>query len=139
VYGGTPPLDDAQLSRISQLVYPNEHIQIRRINFSSPGSIDLIGIGAVVGHLKDLFLKLVERRDSKRHRELGVKRAELENEHLRLENARTYVALARDLGYSNTEIRRIVAYVDNKQEPLVQLIDDDKVRTISDLNMTEQD
>jgi hypothetical protein len=36
----------------------------------------------------------------------------LNNERLRLENARTFVALARDLGYTEVEIRRLVAYVD---------------------------
>jgi hypothetical protein len=138
MWGVLPPLDETQLSRISQLIHADEHIQIRRLSFASPGSVDLVGIGAVVGHLKDLILRLIERRDSKQDRALSVERAELENDHLRIENARTFVALARDLGYSDLEIRRMVSYVDNKQEPLVKLVDDDRLQAISDLNITDQ-
>jgi len=39
--------------------------------------------------------------------------------------------LARDLGYSETDVRLLVAHVDNKQEPLVRLIDQQKLRAVS--------
>jgi hypothetical protein len=129
-----PTLDEPHLTRISQVLEPDERLHVRRISYASPGSIDLVGIGAVVGHIKDLVLKLIERHDSKRHRELSDEREALDNERLRLENARTFVALARDLGYSDVEVRRLVSHVDNKQQLLVEAIDDDKLRGISDLN-----
>jgi hypothetical protein len=137
LYTFPPTLDDAQLSRLSQLIDPDERIQIRRITFASPGSIDLIGLGAVIGHLKDFVLGLIERSDSKRRRELRDEREELENERLRLENVRTFVAFARDLGYSEIEIRQLGAYVDEKQESIIQLVKEDKLRGVSDLNRTE--
>jgi hypothetical protein len=116
---------------------PDERLHIRRINYASPGSIDLVGIGAVVGHIKDFAIKLIERHDSKRGRELSDERAALDNERLRLENARTFIALAGDLGYSEIEVRRLVAYVDDKQEPLVRLIEEDKLRGVSDLDTVQ--
>ncbi len=97
----------------------------------APGFADLAGIGTVVGHLKDLIIKLIERRDARRERELGEERAELENEQIRLENARSFVALARDLGYSDTDLRSLAAHVDRKQEPLMHLIEHRKIRAVS--------
>jgi hypothetical protein len=76
----------------------------------------------------------IERHDSKRHHELSDEQEALNNMRLRLENPRAFVALARELGYSELEIRRLVAYVDDRQEPLVRLIEAYKSRGVSDLN-----
>jgi hypothetical protein len=113
-------------------------LQVRRVSYASPGSVDLVGIGAVVGHLKDFVLRMIERHDTKRHRELSDEREALENERLRLENGRTFVTLARDLGYPDAEIRQMVAYVDQRHEPLVQAIEAGRIRSISDLNDSPQ-
>ncbi|MGC8898815.1 MAG: hypothetical protein ACP5ON_11370 [Bacteroidota bacterium] len=130
--GALPPvLDDAQLSRLSQLLEPEERLEVRRISYASPGATDLAGIGTVIGHIKDFILKLIERQDSKRQRELDQERAALENDRIRLENARNFVALARDLGYSETDLRRLVLYVDGKQGTLVRLIAQQKLRGVS--------
>jgi hypothetical protein len=134
-----PTLDEAHLARISQVLEPDERLHVRRVSYASPGSIDLVSIGVVVGHIKDFMIKLIERHDSKRHRELSDEREELDNDRLRLENARTFVALARDLGYTEVEVRRLVAHVDDKQQFLVQVIDDDKLRGVSDLNLSKPD
>lgn len=121
-------LDGAEWAR---LFVPEERLQIRRISYASPGFSDLAGIGTVVGHLKDFILKLVERRDLRTQRELNDERAALENERMRIENARNFVALGKDLGYSEMELRVLVAYVDRKQEPLVRLADKQKLSSVS--------
>lgn len=126
-----PLLDDSQLSRISLLIEPAERLEVRRIRYSSPGVADLAGIGTVVGHLKDFIVRLIERHNSKRQRELGDERAALENDRIRLENARNFVALGRDLGYSETDLRRLVVHVDEKQETVIRLIDQQKLRSAS--------
>lgn len=131
-FGGAPPvLDEAQLSRLSRLFEPEERLEVRRISYASPGFTDLAGVGTVVGHIKDFIIKLLERRDSRRQRELNDERAALENDRIRLENARNFVALGRDLGYSETDLRLLAAHVDKKQEPLVRLIDQQKLRGVS--------
>jgi hypothetical protein len=122
-----PVLDDAQLSRLWQLLDPEERLAVRRINYASPGATDLAGIGTVVGHIKDFILKLIERRDSTRKRQLDEEKAALENDRIRLENARNLVALGRDLGYSESDLRRLVLYVDGKQGTLVPLIEQRKL------------
>jgi hypothetical protein len=137
--GGLPPtLDEAQLSRLWRLFEPEERLEVRSVRYASPGSADLAGLGAVVGHIKDFVFKLIDRRDSRRQRELGDERAALENERIRLENARTFVALARDLGYADTDVRLLVAYVDRKQEPLVRLIEQQKIRGVSAPNSGDE-
>lgn len=133
---GPPTLDEAHLSRLPEVIEPEERLKVRRIEYGSPGVTDLIGIGEVVGHVKDFTLKLIERRDSRRSRELSDERAALENDRLRIENARNFVALGRDLGYSQTELRELAHYVDGKQEPLARLIEGGK---LLDVSSPEQD
>ena len=84
-------------------------------------------------------MKLIERRDLKRQRELSDERAALEIDRLRLENARTFVALARDLGYTDTDLRHLVAHVDEKQEPLVHLVEQQKLRDVSIPDLTDHE
>lgn len=131
-FGGVPPvIDDAQLSRLSRLFAPEERLEVRRIRYASPGFSDLAGVGVVIGHIKEFILKLVERRDSRRQRELNEERASLENDRIRLENARSFVALGRDLGYSESDLRFLMAHVDRKQEPLIRLIEQQKLQGVS--------
>ena len=106
--------------------------------YASPGATDLAGVGTVVGHIKDFILKLIERRDSRRKRELDKERAALENDRIRLENARSFVALGRDLGYSETDLRRLILYVDGKQGTLVSLIEQRKLVGVSMLETPDQ-
>lgn len=129
--GYPPTLDDSLLSRLSRLFEPEERLEIRQIRYASPGYSDLAGLGSVIGHIKDFVIKLLERHDSRRKRELDEERAALENDRIRLENARNFVALARDLGYSDTDVRLLMAHVDKKQEPLIQLVERQKLRGVS--------
>jgi len=92
----------------------------------------------VVGHIKDFILKLIERRDSRRKRELDEERAALENDLIRLENARSFVALGRELGYSETDLRRLILYVDGKQDTLVRFIEQRKLAGVSIADATDQ-
>jgi hypothetical protein len=132
VAGAVPPaLDTTQLQRLPDFFEPDERLEVRRVSYASPGSLDLAGIGAVVEHVKDFVLKLIERRDNKRQRTLSEERASLENDRLRIENARRFVALGKDLGYSDAELRRLVAHVDERQEVLARLVDQQKLRSIS--------
>jgi hypothetical protein len=130
---------EREFVNLAGLVRPEESLDIRRINYASPGFADLTGIGTVVGHLKEFVLKLIERRDLKRQRELSDEKAELENERIRLENIKLYVALARDVGYSDTEVRQLANVVDGRQEILARLIDFQKIRKISSFEPSDSD
>lgn len=126
------PIDEHQVSQLAHLLEPDERLQVRRFRYSSPGFTDLAGIGTVVGHLKDFVVRLIERRDTQRQRALNDERTALENDRIRMENARQFVALGRDLGYSETELRMLAFHIDSKQDTLIRLIDQQKIRTIFD-------
>ena len=131
---GPPPLDETRLARLPQILLPADRLGLHRITYASPGAADLFGIGEVVGHIKDFVLKLIERKDLKRQRKLSDERAELENQGIRIENARNFVALGRDLGYTKTELRRLAAHVDDKQETLFGLIAQQKLLSVSSID-----
>ena len=122
-----PSLDETFTSRASQFIGPRSRLMVRRVEYASPGLADLAGIGAIVGHLKDFVLKLIERHDTKRSRELADEKAEIENQAARIQNAKEFVALAKSLGYANSEIRDLVRSIDDKQEPIVHLISEQKL------------
>lgn len=123
--------DVSQLSRLREYLEPDERLEVRRLSYSSPGASDLAGIGVIVGHVKDFVIKLIDRHDSQRQRELSDERTAVEIERLRIENARNFVALGRELGFSEVEMRKLVAHVDDKQEVLIQLIDQKKLTGVS--------
>lgn len=124
--------DVAQLSCLREYLEPDEMLEIRRVNYASPGATDLAGIGAIVGHIKDFVIKLIERSDTQRQRELNDERAAIELERMRIENARNFVALGRELGFTEVEMRKLVAHVDDKQNILVRLIDQKKITGATD-------
>ena len=96
------------------------------MSYAPPGASDLAGIGVIVGHVKDFMIKLIDRHDTRRQRELNDERAAVEIERMRIENARSFVALGRELGFSESEMRKLAAHVDDKQEELIKLVDQKK-------------
>jgi HAMP domain-containing protein len=106
----------------SDLLEPQERLVVQRVLYGSPGIKDLVGIGEIVGHVKDLLLRVIEYWSTKRQRELENDRKELENQQLQVEIAKGFVGLARELGYSKKEMRQLVGSVVREQRPLIQLV-----------------
>lgn len=123
--------DVSQLSRLCEYLEPDERLEVRRLNYASPGVSDLAGIGVIVGHVKDFVFKLIDRHDTRRLRELNDERTAVEIERLRIENARSFVALGRELGFSESEMRKLAAHVDDKQEVLIRLVNQKKLTGVS--------
>ncbi len=67
---------------------------------------------------------------NRRERDLSNEQSELENEGRRIENARQFVALARDLEYSRGEIRAMVGFVDDRQEIIIEATEADRITGI---------
>ncbi|GIW81202.1 MAG: hypothetical protein KatS3mg105_3009 [Gemmatales bacterium] len=124
-YPWTPgiPADSADLLRLARVVYPNEVLEVRRIRYESPGVTDIAGIGAIVGHIKDFILRIIEYCSQRPQRNLDNARREAEVTAMRIENAQKLVALASDLGYDRAEVRKLVGFVDTKQEVIIQVVD----------------
>lgn len=129
-----PLTDENTMQQLRTFIHEEEALQVRKIEYASPGSIDLAGLGAVMGHIKDLVVKFVDRNDTKRKRHLEDERLSLENERLRIENAREFVALAKDCGYSEVEIRQLVSRVDDVQDPIERLAAQHKLTDVVDVD-----
>ncbi|MGN7100335.1 hypothetical protein ACTHR6_01915 [Ralstonia holmesii] len=122
-----PLVSAARISAISELLEPDERLVVRRISYASPGIKDLAGIGEIIGHVKDLLLHLIDLWSTRRQRSLENERRELENQQLQVAIAKEFVSFAKELGYSQGEMRQIVALVIREQQPLVRLITKGKI------------
>ena len=123
-----------QLAKLSSIVYPHEELKVRRIEYASPGFKDLAGLGEIVGHIKDFTLRFIEFFGSRKERELKNQEIELKNQSLRIENAQKFVSLAKECGFEQYELRKLVYLVDEKQEPLISLIVDGKLQNVKMLD-----
>jgi hypothetical protein len=129
-----PSLDEILFGDLSTLLHPDEQLAVYRLRYGSPGFGDFAGIGEAVGHVKDFTLKLIERHDSKRHRQLQDEDLAADIQRKRIENARAFVALAREAGYSDVDLRRLIQYVDKKQDVLVDLVEDRKLLGVAEVD-----
>jgi len=120
---------------IKRLVYPHEELKVRRVEYASPGFKDLAGFGDIVGHVKDFTVKMIEYFGSRKNRNLMDEEQELKNQSLRIKNAREFVGLAKECGFEESELRKIVLAVDEKQDPLVALVESGKIQ---DARMLEE-
>lgn len=124
--------------------FPQAELEVCQIHYSSPGFTDLGGVGTVIGHIKDLFLRLIDYRLQARRRTLeeeliAVENAKknLENEtiklkniQLRIENARQFLELAKNSGFTEEEIKKLIPPVVQVQETLVRLVSDGRIETV---------
>lgn len=129
-------LNSIELSRITDTIYPHERLVVKRMEYASPGQGDLTGLGQIVGHIKEFSQFLIQHFADRKARKLRDTEAELRNQSLRIENARNLVGLAKDIGYTETEIRQMINWVDDKQQSLLELIENGKIRRV--LLLSEQ-
>lgn len=108
-------------SPIRGMILPKHQLSLAYVKYGSPGSIDVLGLGQIIGHVKDLVVKLIDHFSSRELRQLGTEKARLENDRLRLTNAREFVSLAKELGYTDGELQAIVNWVDERQQTVVDL------------------
>jgi hypothetical protein len=120
-----PNLKDAEA--LSQLVEPDERLQVRRIQYGSAGIKDLTGLGEVIGHLKDFLLRLIELKVTSTQRKHENRKRELENQRLQIENAKALVAVGKELGLSEYEMRELAGFVGHKQDRMAELVRDRKL------------
>jgi len=130
----TVPLDSEQLASLADFTLPNEELAVSRIEYASPGFKDLTGLGEVIGHVKDFLIRIIELWCDRDKRRLENEKTEAEIESIRIENAKQFVALAKDCGYSEAELRRITRWVDDRQETIIVLVQSGKIQTVNMLD-----
>ncbi|HVT39611.1 MAG TPA: hypothetical protein VHE78_11240 [Gemmatimonadaceae bacterium] len=118
----------------SELLEPGERLVVQRVLYGSPGIKDLAGIGEIIGHVKDLLVRLIEHWSTRRQRSLENEHRELENQQLQVEIAKQFVGLAQGLGYTKKEMRQLVATIVQEQRPLVHLVAAGKITSADTIN-----
>lgn len=118
-------------ARSSELIEPKERLTVRQVMYGSPGFKDLVGLGEIVGHLKDLLLRLIELWTTKDQRALENEHRRLANQQLQVEITRQYIGVAQELGYTKRETRQLVSAAVYEQKPLIKLIAAGKITSAS--------
>ncbi|MBT9137328.1 MAG: hypothetical protein DDT34_02418 [Firmicutes bacterium] len=113
--------------QLVELLGPEERLQVQAVQYGSEGFKDFTGIGTAIGHLKDLVIKLIDIGVGRNRRAIEEEGLKLDNEAKRLKNAREYLALAKEVGCSEPEIRQMVLWSDKRQVTLVNLAEQGKL------------
>ncbi len=131
-FGASTPSE--QVYQVGRYAEQEERLLVRRVSYASPGSFDVAGLGACLGQVKDLVLRLLDRKDGKMMRRLKEEHQHLDNDLFRVKILRDFVALAKEVGCSEPEIRQMIADSDGKLEALFQVVDKKKLTRVSDPN-----
>jgi hypothetical protein len=103
------------------------------IQYGSPGFADFVGLGKGMEEVRKFLETLIKRRDDARLRAAQDERYELENQRIRIENARAFVALAQDAGVGPEDMVRLLAYVDEQQLPLARLVGTYQINSVKEI------
>ncbi len=121
---------------LHRLVSPSELLRVKRVTYESPGVIDFLGIGAIVGHVKDFIVELFP--SNRRKRELENETRELENAERRVRIARDFVALRVEGAAADLQERQLAAWATERAEPIQKLIEQGKIKEIRHIDGTRE-
>jgi hypothetical protein len=119
------------LSSILDRLYPYKKLEIIRIEYGSPGFQDFLGVGTIVGHIKDFIIAIIEHRAMRERRNLENERIRQEIRRLQLENAREFIRLATEIGIPYAKLKKHLAWVEERQETFINLIEDGKILSVN--------
>ena len=111
-------------SRYSFVDTQELELRLVRVKYGSKGFTDLLGAGKIIETLKEFLLRIIELRATREERQQKVTA-------MRIENARSMVALTKELGYSKKEIQNMVRWVDTRQKNLFHLASEGKLVEVS--------
>lgn len=124
--------------QLETMLTPKEMLHVDRIAYASPGSIDLTGVGKAVDALARFVQFLIEYCGNSKMREIerDLKSEELREK--RIENARRHMSALKEMGYSKTEIRRMIAVADESQGPILELVSSAKILRVTTRSSTKK-
>lgn len=130
-------LDATNLDRSFTVIEDSERLKVRRLQFASPGHTDLSGIGQAMGHVKDIVSKLIDIRVNSKERKLNNEILEEECRSAALRNLREQISILKELGYTEAEVRAIVASSNPSLEKLSQFANCGMLTAITETNDQE--
>lgn len=108
---GNLPIDPFKFKDASALLEAHERLSVRRCEYASPGVTDFSGIGQALGHVKDVVLKCIDVWVGRRERQLKNELLEHQRDAEALKNVRERLSVLKELGYSDSHCRQILAEV----------------------------
>jgi len=114
-------------------------VAVVAINYRSPGFTDFVGVGKAMEQVRKLLEVLIKHREESKVRLAQGVRLDLENQRIRIDNARSFVALAQQIGMGPEDMARLVAFVDQQQLPLSGLVAWHKISAVTELHTDEYD
>jgi hypothetical protein len=114
-------LDASNVSGSFEVLEGSERLHVKRLEFASPGHTDLSGLGTAMGHVKDIVIKLIDVCVGRKERNINNNILEEDHKAAVMRNLREQISILKELGYSEAEIRTIVASANPAIEKLIQL------------------
>lgn len=129
------------LAQARTIARPHKRLGVARIQYASPGGIDLIGLGKACEAIANIIERIVKffaecelrkQRDRQAQIETSIREVELDKEHeslrrLKIENARAILELRHDYPGMPDEI--LTALISNDQDKLIPRIAERKLIT----------
>lgn len=125
-------IDASNMERSFEMLESSECLQVRQLNFASPGYTDLSGLGKAMEHVKDLILKLIDIRLGSEERRINNEIREEDRKAAALKNLKEQISILKELGYSESEIRAIVATSATPIDNLLAYADRGMITSVTD-------
>jgi hypothetical protein len=119
----TKLIDGANLARSFESLENDERLMVRRCTYASPGVTDFTGLGQALGHLKDVIIKLIDVKTASRERNIRNQILEEELQAAALKNVREKIAILKELGYTEADLRSTVAALSPSVLTLEKFVD----------------
>lgn len=117
-YEALDPFRDKRSSFIHSFPY-SLNLELKKIQYASPGSIDFLGIGEIFKTVKEIIFNYVPNKETK-----------LKNESLKLNNLEKEIQILEKLGYNNIQIKSIILKKEIAQNHLLKLSESKKIKNM---------
>jgi hypothetical protein len=112
---------------------PGPGLEIRRIKYSSPGYIDLKGLGEAVKQIRLLIERLISFNETRREARLKNDDREQDVQAKMIENARDFLRLkteVREQGFDDDAVSQLAAVIEGAQERTLRQIERGNIKQI---------
>jgi len=116
--------DLRRISEVMKSYNPNSvFLELIRIQYGSPGITDLVGMGEIVGHIKEFILKIIKNVSS-------MDKRQLRNAQLEIENARAFLQLQKDYNRSQEDLHNLIEQINRRQQRIARLVTQGKLVSV---------
>lgn len=104
--------------------------RVLRLNYNSPGSIDLFGIGKVLEFIRDFVKGIINFVDNRKEKKIKIELLEQDLKKAKIENAQKLIGLAKEMKCDNITLNELIEFVETRQDRLIQLVSSSQIKDI---------